>query len=78
MCAVAIDAEHAAIYSASEVNIAIGVGMVELALMRASLPAGVRKYGQLGVWYAVLAAYILDRIGSSVWVKLDSIVWALL
>ncbi len=35
MCAVAIDAEHAAIYLASEVNIAIGVGIVELALMRA-------------------------------------------
>ena len=37
MCAVAIDAEHAAIYSASEVDIAIGVGMVELASMRAKL-----------------------------------------
>jgi hypothetical protein len=37
MWAVAIDAEHAAIYSASEVDIAIGVGMVELALMRALL-----------------------------------------
>jgi hypothetical protein len=32
MCAVAIDAEHAAIYLASEVDIAIGVGMVELVL----------------------------------------------
>ena len=37
MCAVAIDAEHAAIYSASEVDIAIGVGMVELASMSAPL-----------------------------------------
>ena len=37
MCAVAIDAEHAAIYLASEVDIAIGVGMVELASMWASL-----------------------------------------
>jgi hypothetical protein len=35
MCAVAIDAEHAAMYLASEVDIAIGVGMVEFALMRA-------------------------------------------
>jgi hypothetical protein len=32
---VAIDAEHAAMYLASEVDIAISVGMVELALMRA-------------------------------------------
>jgi hypothetical protein len=30
------------------------------------------------VWYAVLAAYIVDRIESSVWVELDGIVWALL
>ncbi len=37
MRAVAIDAEHAAIYLASEVDIAIGVGMVELASMRAPL-----------------------------------------
>ncbi len=37
MWAVAIDAEHAAMYSASEVDIAIGVGIVELALMRAPL-----------------------------------------
>jgi hypothetical protein len=37
MWAVAIDAEHAAMYSASEVDIAIGVGMVELASMRAPL-----------------------------------------
>jgi hypothetical protein len=37
MCAVAIDAEHAAMYSASEVDIMIRVGMVELALMRALL-----------------------------------------
>jgi hypothetical protein len=44
----------------------------------AILPAGVGKYGQVGVWYAVLAAYIVDRIGSSVWVELDGIVWALL
>jgi hypothetical protein len=28
----------------------------------AVLPAGVRKYSQVGVWYAVLAAYIVDRI----------------
>jgi hypothetical protein len=35
ICAVAIDVEHAAMYSASEVDIAIGVGMVELASMRA-------------------------------------------
>jgi hypothetical protein len=37
MWAVAIDAEHAAMYLASEVDIAIGVGMVELASMRAPL-----------------------------------------
>ena len=37
MCAVAIDAEHAAIYLASEVDIAIDVGIVELASMRAPL-----------------------------------------
>ncbi len=37
MCAVAIDVEHVAIYLALEVDIAIGVGMVELALMRAPL-----------------------------------------
>jgi hypothetical protein len=37
MWAVAIDAEHAAMYSALEVDIVIGVGMVELALMRAPL-----------------------------------------
>jgi hypothetical protein len=43
----------------------------------AILPAGVGKYGQVRVWYAVLAAYIVDRIGSSVWVELDRIVWAL-
>ncbi len=35
MVSVAIDAEHAAMYLASEVDIAISVGMVELALMRA-------------------------------------------
>ncbi len=37
MCAVAIDAEHAAMYLALEVDKAIGVGMVELASMRAPL-----------------------------------------
>ncbi len=37
MWAVAIDAEHAAMYSALEVDIGIGVGMVELASMRAPL-----------------------------------------
>jgi hypothetical protein len=37
ICAVAIDAEHAAMYAASEVDIAIGVGMVVLASMRAPL-----------------------------------------
>ena len=31
MCAVAIDAEHAVMHLASEVDIAISVGMVELA-----------------------------------------------
>ena len=44
----------------------------------AILPAGVRKSGQVGVWYVVLAAYVVDRIGSGVWVELDGIVWALL
>jgi hypothetical protein len=37
MWGVAIDAEHAAMYLASEVDMAIGVGMVELALMREPL-----------------------------------------
>jgi len=37
MWAVAIVAEHAAIYSASDVDIATGVGMVEFASMRAPL-----------------------------------------
>ena len=37
MWAVAMEAEHAAMYSASEVDIAMGVGMVELALMSAPL-----------------------------------------
>jgi hypothetical protein len=37
MWAVAIDAEHAAMYLASEFDIAISVGMVELASMRAPL-----------------------------------------
>ena len=37
MCEVAIVAEHAAIYLASDVDIATGVGMVEFALMRAPL-----------------------------------------
>jgi hypothetical protein len=32
-----MDAEHAAMYLASDVDIAIGVGIVELALMRAPL-----------------------------------------
>ena len=44
----------------------------------AILPAGVVKYGQVGVWYAVLAAYVVDRVGSGVWVEFDGIVWALL
>ena len=37
MWAVAIVAEQAAMYSASEVDIAIGVGIVELASIRAPL-----------------------------------------
>ncbi len=37
MWAVAIVAEQAAMYSASEVDIATGVGIVELASMRAPL-----------------------------------------
>ena len=28
------------------------------------------------MWYAVLAAYIVDRVGSVVWVEFDGIVWA--
>ncbi len=28
----------------------------------AILPAGVGKYGQAGVWYAVLVAYVVDRV----------------
>ena len=56
MCAVAIDAEHAAIYSASEVDIAIGVGMVELASMRAPLwkiiyPMVERPVSGLASWH---------------------------
>jgi hypothetical protein len=45
--------------------------MVEWAV----LPTGVGKYAQVGVWYAVLAAYVVDRISSGVWVELDGIVW---
>jgi hypothetical protein len=37
MWAVSIGAEHAAIYLALEVDKAIGVGVVEVALMRVSL-----------------------------------------
>jgi hypothetical protein len=37
MCVVVIDAEHVVMHLASEVDIAIGVGMGELALMRAPL-----------------------------------------
>ncbi len=37
MGAVAMFAKHAAMYLALEVDIAIGMGMVELALMRAPL-----------------------------------------
>jgi hypothetical protein len=37
MWIVAIDAEHAAMYLALDVDIVIGVGMVELASMRAPL-----------------------------------------
>ncbi len=37
MCAVTMAAEHAAMYLASEVDLALGAGMVELALMRALL-----------------------------------------
>jgi hypothetical protein len=37
MWAVAIAAEHAAIYSASDVDIATGVGMLEFSSMRAPL-----------------------------------------
>jgi hypothetical protein len=32
----------------------------------AVLPAGIGKYGQIGVWYAVFAAYVIDRVGSGV------------
>jgi hypothetical protein len=42
----------------------------------AILPAGVGKDGQVGVWYAVLAAYVVDRVGSGVWVEYDGIIWA--
>jgi hypothetical protein len=42
----------------------------------AILPAGIRKYGQVGVWYAVFVAYIVDRVGSGVWVEFDGIVRA--
>jgi hypothetical protein len=42
------------------------------------LPAGVGEYGQVGVWYVVLTAYVVDRVGSGVWVEFDGIVWALL
>ena len=40
------------------------------------LPAGIRKFGQDGVCYAVLAAYVVDRVGSGVWVEFDGIIWA--
>ncbi len=41
----------------------------------AILPAGVGKYGEVGMWYAVLAAYVVDGVGSGVWVEFDGIVW---
>jgi hypothetical protein len=42
----------------------------------AILPAGVGKYAEVGVWYAVLAAYVIDGVGSGVRVEFDGIVWA--
>jgi hypothetical protein len=83
MCAVDIDVEIAAMYSASEVDIAIGVAIVEdhisdgrAASVWAIVPASIGEFGQVGMWYAVLVAYIVDRIGSGVWVELDGIAWA--
>jgi hypothetical protein len=38
----------------------------------AVLPAGIGEYGQVGVWYVVLAAYNLDGAGSGVWVEFEA------
>ncbi len=42
----------------------------------AILPAGIRRYGEVGMWYAVLVAYVVDGIGIGVCVELGSVVWA--
>ena len=42
----------------------------------AVLSAGIGKYSKVEMWYAVLAAYVIDRIGSGVLVELDGVVWA--
>ncbi len=45
-----------------------------MASVWAILPAGIRKNGEVGMWYAMLVAYVVDRIGIGVGV----VCWALL
>ena len=40
----------------------------------AILPAGIRKYCEVGVWDAVVAAEIIDEVRSAIRVEFDSIV----
>ena len=40
-----------------------------MASVWAMLPAGIRRYGEVDMWYAVLAAYIVYRIGSGVCIE---------
>ena len=47
-----------------------------MASVWAILPAGIRRYGEVGMWYAVLEVYVVDGIGSGICIKVGGIVWA--
>ena len=47
-----------------------------MASVWAMLPVGIRRYGEVVMWYVVLVAYIVDGIGSGVCVEFGGVVWA--
>jgi hypothetical protein len=50
-----------------------------MASVWAILPFGIRRYGEVGMWFAMLVAYVVDGIGIGVCVEFGGVVcWALL
>ena len=47
-----------------------------MASVWAILPAGIRRYGEVGMWCAVLVAYVVDGIGIGFCKEFGSVVRA--